>query len=154
MVGEKQGYLGTMKRYSIVFLIAFAMLGITVSPIFAQDEYPIDEFEKECIKKDSTTAGMANCTYEAQKKWDSELNKYYKMLLSLLDNKDRNQLRESQRIWLDFRNAEFKTIKSFYEKMEGTMFISMRSANYLSIVKERALQLKEYYELLKESGYR
>lgn len=50
---------------------------------FSQEEqYPLDKWLDSCIENDSTTAGMTNCTVQAYKKWDVELNKYYQLLKS------------------------------------------------------------------------
>jgi len=62
-----------------IFIITSAFILFT-SPLFASEDHPIDQFESECCRKNWTTAGMANCTYEAQQRWDEELNKNYKQL--------------------------------------------------------------------------
>lgn len=121
----------------------------SVLPLFTQDKHSIDKLEEECINKDSTTAGMANCTYEAQKQWDAEMNRYYKLLMAALDKNGQDKLRESQRAWIKFRDAEFESIENMYPR-DATVFINIRAADKMSIVKERALQLKSYYEVLKE----
>ncbi len=134
------------------FLVSLMVLiFILVQPTFAQEtvENPIDKKLNECIAKDWTTAGMSNCTYEAQDRWDTEMNKYYKLLLGILGKEERELLRQAQRVWLKFRDAELAVIKTIYPE-QGTSFSNMRSADCMSIVKDRALQLKVYYELIKE----
>jgi uncharacterized protein YecT (DUF1311 family) len=121
---------------------------ISISYTFAQDKHPIDKFEQECIEKNPTTAGMSNCTYEAEKKWDAEMNKYYKLLMEILDEDGKKKLKESQLAWIKFRDAEFEVIKNIYPE-DASIFINIRSADAMGVVKERALQLKRYYEILK-----
>ena len=127
-------------------IIGWAMVFVSALPLFAQEKHPIDKFEEECISENQTTAGMANCTYEARKKWDAEMNKYYKLLMSVLDKNRQDKLRESQRAWIKFRDAEFENIENMYPQ-DATMYINVRAAAKMSIVKERALQLKDYYEI-------
>ena len=134
------------KQLTVALMI---MVAIPVLPLFAQDRYPIDKLEEECINKNLTTAGMVNCTYEAQKQWDAELNKYYKLLMGLLHKNGQDKLRESQRAWIKFRDAEFESIENMYPQ-DATININIRAADKMSIVKERALQLKGYYETQSE----
>lgn len=126
-------------------IAAWVVVFVSALPLFAQEKHSIDKFEEVCISKNSTTAGMANCAYEARKKWDAEMNKYYKLLMAALDKKGQNELRESQLAWIKFRDAEFKSIENMYNQM-ATMYIPVRSGDRMDIVKQRALQLKSYYE--------
>jgi len=130
-------------------VVVLMMVVIPVLPLFAQDKHPIDKAEDVCISKNSTTAGMVNCSNEARKKWDAEMNKYYKLLMGVLDKKGQDKLRESQLAWLKFRDAEFESIENMYHQM-ATMYIPIRSGDRMDIVKQRALQLKSYYEGSKE----
>ena len=130
---------------------------ITISTFFltqfvlAQDvlEHPIDKKLTECIAKDYSTAGMSNCTYEAQDNWDTEMNKYYKLLLEVLREEEKELLRQAQKAWLKFRDAEFEVIKTIYPT-DATVFSNIRSADSMAIVKDRALQLKAHYEMIRE----
>jgi len=130
-------------------VVAWVIVFVSALPIFAQDKHPIDKSEEVCISENSTTAGMVNCSNEARKKWDAEMNKYYKLLMGLLDKKGQGNLRESQLAWLKFRDAEFESIENMYHQM-ATMYIPIRSGDRMDIVKQRALQLKSYYEGSKE----
>jgi len=121
-----------------------------VQPVFAQKaEHPIDKRLNECIAKDYTTAGMSNCTYETKKEWDTEMNKYYKLLLEVLREEEKELLRQAQKAWLKFRDAEFEVIKTIYPT-DATVFSNIRSADSMAIVKDRALQLKAHYEMIRE----
>jgi uncharacterized protein YecT (DUF1311 family) len=131
-------------RFIIVIVILF------ISTVcFAQVKHPIDKFEEDEIAKDSTTAGMANASVKAREKWDAEMNKYYKLLMSILDKKSKEILKTSQKAWVEYRDKEFKNIQNIYTQLQGTMYIPMESQDKTEIVKSRALELKAYYELLK-----
>ncbi len=107
----------------------------------------IDKYLESCIAADSTTAGMTNCAYGAYALWDKELNITYKNLLSSLSPSEQQALRNSQRQWIAFRDAEFKTIDAMYKSKDGTMYIPMRVADRLEIVKTRVSQLQGYRTL-------
>jgi uncharacterized protein YecT (DUF1311 family) len=91
---------------------------------------------------------MVKCTEEAMEMWDVELNKYYKLLIGILDENSKNELKYAETMWIKYRDSEFRNINNIYAKMEGTMYIPMYVYAKMNIVKERALKLKDYYELL------
>jgi uncharacterized protein YecT (DUF1311 family) len=66
--------------------------------------------------------------------------------MAVLDKDEKDKLRESQRAWIKFRDAEFEIINILYPQ-DATMYINIRAADKLSIVKERALELKHYVEI-------
>ncbi len=112
--------------------------------------HPIDKILASCIDKDSSTAGMTNCTYVAYDMWDKELNKYYNELMRQLPSKDKQVLKAAQKEWIEYRDKEFRLIDQIYARLKGTMYIPMRVNNRLGIVKQRALQLKAYSDSLKK----
>jgi len=91
---------------------------------------------------------MANCTYEAQQRWDEELNKNYKQLQSRLDKEQKDALKNVQRSWIKFRDEEFEHINSLYGSIKGSMYINVAAADRREVVKKRALELKEYYDMI------
>ena len=107
----------------------------------------IDKYLESCIAADPSTAGMTNCTYGAYSLWDKELNITYKNLMSSLPSIEQQALRIAQRQWVAFRDAEFKAIDALYKRKDGTMYIPMRVANRLEILKTRVLQLQDYRSL-------
>ena len=110
-------------------------------------DHPIDQYQSKCIAKDSTTSGMTNCTNGAISRWDKELNSVYANLISSLAPSEQQALREAQRQWILYRDAEFKLIDEMYKTKDGTMYIPMRAADRLEIIKTRALQLQAYRDL-------
>jgi hypothetical protein len=36
---------------------------------------PIDKFYNDCIDRNGSTAGMSDCTWQAARMWDAEMNK-------------------------------------------------------------------------------
>jgi uncharacterized protein YecT (DUF1311 family) len=97
------------------------------------------------VTKDWTTAGMNNATYQAMKMWEEEMNKYYNLLMDILDDDRKELLRVSQDNWIAFKDSEFKVIGTIYPSM-GTMWSNIRTSDMRGLIKERALTLKFYYE--------
>jgi len=128
--------------------LVFSILMAVISSQALADSTQIDSDLEQCIEADSTTAGMVNCSYKAYSLWDKELNANYKHLIDVLPPSKKQQLRNSQKQWLVFRDAEFKTIDSVYSILDGTMYIPMRVSDRTQIVKARALQLSEYASLI------
>ncbi|MFC4164376.1 lysozyme inhibitor LprI family protein [Epilithonimonas zeae] len=128
-----------MKK-SIVIFFLFA----TIFPL-AQNK--IDHTLEKCLNQDNSTAGQRNCIISAQQSWDKELNKSYTSLNHKLNNTAKKELLEAQRNWISFRDSEFKLINKYYlDVKKGTIFQVISENKKLQIIKERALQLKEYDE--------
>jgi len=113
-------------------------------------ELPNDELTASCIDANSTTAGMIQCSYEEYERWDQALNAAYKALLAGITSPEKQAFRVAQRQWIMFRDAEFKAIDAIYSRMQGTMYLPMRVAERVELVKARALQLNGYATLQDE----
>jgi len=133
-------------KSSIVLLIFIVFLTFCNSTI--AKELDIDKYEEKCCAENYSTAGMLKCTQEAYKMWDKELNKYYGLLIQKLSIEERKQLKEAQISWLNYRDKEFKNIDSLNNKLTGTMYINVAAGQKREVVKQRALQIKEYYDNL------
>jgi len=114
-------------------------------------KHPVDIALGECMEKDWSTAGMTNCTYKAHDAWDKELNKNYTALMQRLSPQEKEILKAAQKKWLEFRDSEYKVIDAVYAKLQGTMYITMRVGERLDIVKQRALALKSYLDLIRDA---
>ena len=91
---------------------------------------------------------MTNCTNQALLEWDSELNRIYKELQRSLDEEAKSSLRNSQRKWITYKEAEIQSINKIYSSLQGTMYIPMRANAILQITKKRTLELKSYLALV------
>jgi uncharacterized protein YecT (DUF1311 family) len=139
-------------RVIIILLICGIMLTTTICCMAEQTkQHPIDKFEEGQIEKDSSTAGMVNAAVESSNMWKEEMNKYYNLLKQELGPLEKDQLVKSQDAWLGFYKEEIKNITNIFNQMTGTIYITMRAANFREVVKTRALDLKHYYELIKEN---
>ena len=108
--------------------------------------HPIDKFHSDCLenKENMTTAGMTNCTTQANKKWEDEVVVIYKKLQSHLNPDAKAALANSQEAWLVYKVQEYKSIEAIYKNIQGTMYIPMKAMKILSINKNRAMALNSY----------
>jgi len=63
----------------------------------------------------STTADEASCFSVALEKADAELNKYYRRVETLETGDDLTNLKNAQRLWIQFRDANCKAEYDLYE---------------------------------------
>ncbi|MCT4648220.1 MAG: DUF1311 domain-containing protein [Carboxylicivirga sp.] len=137
------------------FTLLFILLPILG---FAQTEkketIDIDKELQACLDsaQNYTTAGMSKCIIKAADKWDKELNKQYKQLMSLLSNEAQTQLRDAQRQWIVFRDKEIELSHQIYTEMGGTMWIPVMYETRLNLTKQRTLELKQYVSNLTSAG--
>lgn len=131
-------------------LCLLLLLLSSASVVCAQEQsaHPIDKALDACIEKDGSTAGMIQCTDKAYMAWDRELNKNYGDLMRRLKGSQQAALKAAQIQWLKYRDSEFKLIDTIYDNLQGTMYLPMRISERLEIVKQRALNLRNYVELL------
>lgn len=135
---------------ALALLGAFAQLGC---PVLADGDSITRAIERrcaQCMDKDGSTAGMTDCNEKEYSEWDAQLNNNYNALMKILDNKQKAALKASQVQWLKFRDLEFATSASIYEKMDGTMYIPMSVASRSRVVRDRAIELLQYYRLMRE----
>ena len=128
------------------------LLLLTFLIIYGQTEkkYPIDIELQKCLdsKENSTIQGMTQCVIKAANSWDIELNKNYKTLLGLLNGEQKEKLKESQRQWIKSRDSELEFSRSFYNQMQGTMWIPIAARTGLNLTKQRAQELLDYISTL------
>jgi uncharacterized protein YecT (DUF1311 family) len=119
----------------------------------ASDTHPIEKRFAACLEKEEgqTTVGMIECTAKARDEWDKELNKYYKLLMGVLNAAEKTKLQQAQRKWIEYRDTEYAFSGEMYYNLEGTMWRIAAAGRQMELVKERALALKSYYEMLKEN---
>ena len=114
-----------------------------------EDLHPIDKAERECISKNMTTAGMSNCSYKAMDSWFKEIDKYINLLKNVTSEEEYNNILEAQTQWKKYQEAEFKAISILINK-QGTIYQNILAGKERSLVKQRAHDLKSFYEYLIE----
>lgn len=91
---------------------------------------------------------MIGCEVIANKEWDIEMKKYYKFLLDTLKAEDKSKLISSQKAWLNYRERENAFSVTMYYNMQGTMWQVMAAGRSCELIRERALDLKAYFDFL------
>ncbi len=128
------------------------LLLLTFLLIYGQTEkkHRIDIELQKCLdsKENSTTLKMTHCVTKAADAWDIELNKNYKTLLGLLNKEQKEKLKETQRQWIKYRDSELEFSRSFYNQMQGTMWIPIAAQTRLDLTKQRAQDLLDYISTL------
>jgi len=121
---------------------------LTYALAFAQEEHPIDKsLQLSLDKAHGITAGMKKCLEEATVQWENELNKYYNLLMIILDKEAVKNLKKSQLAWERFRNLEYEFIPNYFVVFGSYVGIAIREQK-MKVVRARALQLKQYYETI------
>jgi uncharacterized protein YecT (DUF1311 family) len=128
-----------IKNYSIEFMI---------------DTFKIERRLELQIDMDYSTAAMAGSTNLATANYDILLNKYYKILMDNLEDKDAKMVRESQRNWIAYRDTELKVQSNFiWMQVGGTMAIPMSSASSMYFTKTRVTEIFNYMLIAIENNY-
>ncbi|UII26719.1 DUF1311 domain-containing protein [Fulvivirga maritima] len=130
-------------------LIITALAFITSLSVKAQNEHAIDLKQKDCLQNAISTMDMIKCQTDAGEAWDKELNKYYQLYMAATSEENKIILKAAQREWMVYRDKEYELINHhYYIELQGTMWRPIAAGERAKIIKERALQLKNYYEEL------
>lgn len=132
----------------------FISLMLACSTSYAQPgkkPYKIDSVLSKCISKNNSDPGMSDCLQKAESNWDKELNKYYKLLLAKLDTSAQKYLRESQRQWLMYKDKEVNFFSEVFSKKDGTMWNLFIADKRMQIIRQRAIELSDYYDTLNQN---
>lgn len=114
----------------------------------AKKLHPIEIEEQECMKKvDYTTAGMNECSDKAMNAWFKEIDKYMNLLKEITSEEEYANILKAQTKWKDYQEAEFVAISIIMNK-QGTIFQNILSGEECGLVKQRALDLRSFYETL------
>ena len=108
--------------------------------------HPLDRELDACLTLDPSTAGMINCLNLAHEKWDAELNRVYAELRRTLDPEGRDALRDAQRAWIGFRDAEFGLMERMYGPGDGSLARVEAAAKRVEFIRTRVLALSGYLE--------
>jgi len=116
-------------------------------PAFGQS--PTDKIDsdlKKCLaqRTNFTTAGMQNCVGTAYQQMDSRLNEVYLLLMAKLTPQKRELLKDAQRKWLAFRDAELRLSKSLDPYVGGTISPVTSSSDSYEILKKRTKELEKH----------
>ena len=120
---------------------------ISISEQFKQDTAYIEL--KYRADTDYTTMGMIAANIELEKDYDELLNKYYKILLTKLNNEQKKTIRDSQRNWIKLRDSDREVVAMLREKVYkdaggGSMWGVISSGALVDITKQRVVQIYNF----------
>jgi uncharacterized protein YecT (DUF1311 family) len=113
---------------------------------------PLDRTFAECFFGEANTSEQVDCAYRAGEAWDARLNRGYDRLGAQLSAQARVALRDAQRRWIEFRDAEFTALDAIYRTKSGTMYHPLRVKARYEFVRARAVELETYHDLLEEGA--
>jgi len=132
-------------RLTIMTASLFALLQGLPAVAQEAEEDPGDALN-ECLAKPvaETTQGMVECLDAAYIAWDKELNAVYKQVIETLDPRSAELLKEAQRAWIAYRDAERAFWQGPWTEDRGTMIrLTLGDAN-IAIVGDRVNVLRGY----------
>ncbi|WLD24047.1 lysozyme inhibitor LprI family protein [Flavobacterium dauae] len=131
-----------MKKLFTIIMIVFSVM------IYGQANniHQIDKELEDCLNLEENyrTKGMLDCINSATTKWDVELNKTYKKLLSLLTVEQKEKLKIAQRKWIEYRDKEIEFSIQTYSDMQGTMWIPVSAQTKMDLTRQRTIDLENY----------
>lgn len=86
-----------------------------------------------------TTLAIAECLQARTKVWDQRLNAAYKDLMQRIDPGQREPLKQAQRLWIQYRDANCR----FYGAQEGTIRQIEAAECLRAMTQDRALELEK-----------
>ncbi len=94
-------------------------------------------------KQSSARYEDIGCASEALDNADKTLNETYKALLASMDSEGKGKLKEAQRAWIQFRDAD--TALAYHNSGEGGSLGGLIATNHkLELTLERTKQLKAF----------
>lgn len=131
----------------IVFIILANLLSIYV---FAQvsEKHDIDKLIDECTNNANDYKSKSVCYKLSLKKWDAEIEKYYKKLSAELYLDTKELIDRSQDSWKQYKKYEYEAIEDMLSQLKGDFYSMLESQLKMELVRNRALELKMLYEAL------
>lgn len=116
---------------------------------FAVDTFSISFCEDMLIKDDCSKMGMVQAIYAAAEDYDVLLNKYYQKLRNSLNSNGKSALLKAQKAWLAFRDADDE-LSGAAMPPDGSMWRVVHASNHQERIKQRVIQLFNYYSVGRE----
>lgn len=137
------------------FIALLTILTLSSGMFASGKDAPADPLDKKVdalFEKARSTGDQFEAAEAGKKLWDEEMNRVYQLLRKKLSPAAAEALQASQRKWIEWRDAEFAAINTYYDQFKGTMYGPMRVGEQMDIVRQRALDLKARLEGLKDFG--
>lgn len=106
----------------------------------------IDEQARKCLATSAgqTTAGMADCSHQAYLAYEKQMNEQYQRVLKSADPESRDLVREAQRRWLAYRDAQKAADFGPWSADRGSMVVPNIEAMNIDAIRNRIKELHYY----------
>jgi len=136
-----------MPLFKFIFISLFCLISISsyADVEIKTTQHPIDSWLEEKLSEESLSdTRMREITYQAQVKWEAEMNNVYKRLMQKLGHSQQTTLHKAQQQWLKYRNAEGQAIVEIISAQQGTMHQLSGTNRGMQLVRQRTLDLISY----------
>ena len=123
--------------------LAAASPAARAAPPAPRSPKAIDTSLDACMQNHVSTAEMVDCAGAAARAYDATLNATYQALLAGLDAKSAQKLRDAQRKWLQFRDADAEVWQAPWTSGTGTILRVQSAAHAVSQLRARVESLAE-----------
>ncbi len=124
-----------------VLLHLLCLSSILLANFLGSGESQIDSICQQCIESNPSTMAIVHCYGVATESWDSVLNREYSQLMEILDEEQREKLRDAQREWISFRDHMIESFYFIYGKNDGTIWKAIIAEEKMKLTKAQALRL-------------
>ncbi|MBH3427211.1 lysozyme inhibitor LprI family protein [Pseudomonas alkylphenolica] len=121
-------------------LLAACLMTAIAPVVVAQSDSPA---YSQCMQTAETTLDMNNCNGAEIDRQDARLNGAYKKAMATLEPTQQTQLRDAQRLWIKYRDANCKL---YYSLTGGTIDQLNGAGCVLELTKARADELGKLLE--------
>ncbi len=97
-----------------------------------------------------TTVCMSECVYKAGDKWTQEIDRNIKLLENMMNTEQTELLRNSQKEWNEYKDAQQKLNDKTIGAKDGTMYRNILSGEQVDIIEKRAKELQNLYSIFSE----
>ncbi|MBP7950660.1 MAG: DUF1311 domain-containing protein [Verrucomicrobiales bacterium] len=127
--------------------LLLAAVQISLADTDAEEKHPLDKAYEEEEAKPQPERDISRRFAE---KWDAELNRLYKEMMSGLSPNAAAALKKSQQAWIQYRDAQFAMIAEFFS-IEGmpSMYSGFAAHARMNVVRLRVLDLAKRWETYK-----
>lgn len=144
---------GTPKTYGKWRFVTIAICCVCLAnfcPAQTHKQEAIDIEYQKCVAKDTTCGNVGNCAFIVYGKWEKQMTAIYEKLLRALKKDDeKTALRKAQAAWLAYKEATFVSY-DFMFNLPGDKWCRLRHEARIDVVRQRTLELRDYYEYLKK----
>jgi uncharacterized protein YecT (DUF1311 family) len=121
----------------IVVVLAYVAL-VSARPLQAEPAAPAPAPQEDCGDRKST-ADIVECLATQTAVWDRRLSSAYQKLFESLPARRRDRLRNAQRLWIQFRDANC----AYFASRSGTIARVEAGQCLLRLTTARAMELEE-----------